>query len=58
MLAITKLNSIEILISKTSTDTSHNEIVLLNNVKRVWWDEKRSQNFKDLNSQSNILTCL
>ena len=54
LLAKTKLNSTEVLISKALIDSriSHDEFALINYVKRIWWNERRNQKFKDLiNSQ-------
>ena len=61
MLAKSKLNSIEVLISKALIDSniSDNEFVSLNNVlKEYWRNERTKQIFKDLNSWLNILVYL
>ena len=59
MLAKSKLNSVEVLISVALIDwnTSHDEFDK-QSAKRVWRYERRNQKFKDLNSLSKILVCL
>ena len=49
MLAISKLNGVEVLISKALIDSvnSHNEFILITNVLKNM-NERRSQKFKDL----------
>ena len=65
--AKSKLNSIEVLISKTLIDLniSHDEFVLISNLlkeyddmRKLWWYEKRNKRFKDLNNLSKILVYL
>ena len=48
MLAKSKLNSIEALISKALTDwnISHNEFVLINNALKEFYDKRRNQKFQ------------
>ena len=67
LLAKSKLNSIEVLISKTLIDlnVSHDEFVLISNLlkeyddmRKLWWYEKRNKRFKDLNNLSKILVYL
>ena len=55
LIAKSKLNSIEVLISKDLIDSniSHDEFVLINNVLKK--HDRKNQEFKDLNSSSNIL---
>ena len=55
LIAKSKLNSIEVLISKDLIDSniSHDEFVLINNVLKKY--DRKNQEFKDLNSSSNIL---
>ena len=50
MLAKSKLNSIEVLISKALIDSniSHDEFVLINNMLKEYEEERRNQKFKDL----------
>ena len=50
LLAKSKLNSIEVLISKALIDSniSHDEFVLINNVLKEYEEERRNQKFKDL----------
>ena len=59
LLAKSKLNSIEVRISKALIDSviTHDEFVVINNVlnKRICWHERRSQKSKDLNSSLKIL---
>ena len=55
MLAQTKLNSVEVFISRalTDSDISRDEFILVNNVlKKLWWYKRRNQEFKDLKSSS------
>ena len=50
MLAKSKLNSIEVLISKALTDSniSHDELVLINNMLKEFYDMKEEiKNFND-----------
>ena len=49
LLAKTKLNTIEVLISKAIIDsfTSHDEFLLLNNVLREYDDMKKKKNLKN-----------
>ena len=57
-LAKTKLNSIEVLISKALIDLyiSHDEFVLVNNVLNEYDDmKKRNQTFNDFNTHLKIL---
>ena len=67
LLAKSKLNSIEVLISKTLIDlnVSHDKFVLISNLlkeyddmMKLWWYEKRNKRFKDLNNLSKILVYL
>ena len=57
LLAKTKINSVEVLISKALTNSyiNHNEFVLVNNVLKKYNNMKR---FKDLNNSSRILVYL
>ena len=57
LLAKTKINSVEVLISKALTNSyiNHNEFVLVNNVLKEYNNMKR---FKDLNNSSRILVYL
>ena len=50
LLAKSKLNSIEVLISKALIDSniSHDEFVLINNMLKEYEEERRNQKFKDL----------
>ena len=61
MLAKSKLNSIEVLISKALIDAniSYDEFDLINNVLKEYDDTKEEiKKFKDLNSSSKILVYL
>ena len=61
MLAKSKLNSLEILISEALIDSNinHDEFVLINNVLKKYVDVKEEiKNLKDLNSLSKILVYL
>ena len=57
LLAKTKLNTIEVLISKAIIDsfTSHDEFFLLNNVLREYDDMKKKKKSKKFNISSKIL---
>ena len=59
MLAKTKVNSIEVVISNSLIDSyiSHDEFVLVS-VKRKWGFETRNEKIKDFNSSSKILVYL
>ena len=50
MLTKSKLNSVEVSSSEALTDSSigHDEFVLINSVKRIYWYERRNEKFKDL----------
>ena len=52
LLGKSKLNSIEVLISKGFIDSviSHDEFLLRNNVPKIWQNERKNQKFKDLDS--------
>ena len=58
--AKTKLNDIEVLISKVLIDSniSHDEFVLINNALKKWLYKKGNQKLKDWNSLSQILVYL
>ena len=59
--AKTKLNSIEVLISKALLDSniSYNEFVLINNILKEYYAmKKKNQKFMDLHSSSKILVYL
>ena len=60
LLARSKLNSIEVLISKSLivSNISHDEIILINNVLKEYDDMKKEIKFEDLNSSSKILVYL
>ena len=58
LLAKSKLNSIEILISKTLIDSgiSYDEFVLINNVVKEYNEKKKNKKFKDLILSSDLAT--
>ena len=61
LLANAKLNSMEVLISKSLIDSNiiHDEFFLINNVlKEYYYVKKEIKKFKDYNSSSKILVYL
>ena len=58
LLAKSKLNSIEVLISKTLIDSgiSYDEFVLINNVIKEYNEKKKNKKFKDLILSSDLAT--
>ena len=59
-IAKSKLNSIEVLISKVVIDSviSHDEFVLINDVLKEYGEIKENKKFKDLTNLSKILVYL
>ena len=59
-IAKSKLNSIEVLISKVVIDSviSHDEFVLINDVLKEYDEIKENKKFKDLTNLSKILVYL
>ena len=59
-IAKSKLNSIEVLISKVLIDSviSHDEFVLINDVLKEYSEIKENKNLKDLINLSKILVYL
>ena len=59
-IAKSKLNSIEVLISKVLTDSviSHDEFVLINDVLKEYSEIKENKKLKDLINLSKILVYL